>query len=84
MLTAPESDSGITEADDVCSAITCQVGEETRMVVDTPAPGISFIELPFRVLALATNRLKKTLGFATPNEVFFNDINNKDTVALAI
>jgi len=27
------------------------------------------------------NRPRKTLGFATPNEVFFKDINNKDNVA---
>jgi len=27
------------------------------------------------------NRSRKTLGFATPNEVFFKDINNKDNVA---
>jgi len=30
------------------------------------------------------NRPRKTLGFATPNEVFFKDNNNKDTVALIV
>jgi IS30 family transposase len=30
------------------------------------------------------NRLRKTLGSATPNEVFFKDKNNKDTVALIV
>jgi len=30
------------------------------------------------------NRPRKTLGFATPNEMFFNDTSNKDTVALVI
>jgi len=28
------------------------------------------------------NRPRKTLGFATPNEVFLKDINNKNNVAL--
>jgi len=30
------------------------------------------------------NRPRKTLGFATPKEVFFKDINNKNNVALII
>ena len=30
------------------------------------------------------NRSRKTLGFATPNAVFFKDNNNKDTVALIV
>jgi hypothetical protein len=30
------------------------------------------------------NRPRKTLGFATPNEMFFKDNNNKDTVALIV
>ena len=30
------------------------------------------------------NRPRKTLWFATPNEVFFNDINNKSPVALVV
>ena len=30
------------------------------------------------------NRPRKTLGFATPNDVFLQDINNKDTVALVV
>jgi IS30 family transposase len=30
------------------------------------------------------NRPRKTLGFATPNEVFFNDIKNKSPVALVV
>jgi len=30
------------------------------------------------------NRPRKTLGFATPNEVFYKDTNNKNNVALII
>ena len=30
------------------------------------------------------NRPRKTLGFATPNEAFFNDINNESPVALVV
>jgi len=30
------------------------------------------------------NRPRKTLGFATPNDVFIKDINNNDTVALVV
>ena len=30
------------------------------------------------------NLVKKKLGSATPNEVFFKDKNNKDTVALIV
>ena len=30
------------------------------------------------------NRPRKTLGFATPNDVFSKDINNNDTVALVV
>ena len=37
-----------------------------------------------RVAVLLNQRPRKTLGFATPNEVFFKDNNNKDTVALIV
>jgi IS30 family transposase len=30
------------------------------------------------------NRPRKNLGFATPNEMFFNDISNKETFAIVI
>jgi IS30 family transposase len=34
------------------------------------------------VMKRLNNRPRKTLEFATPNEVFFKDINNKENVAL--
>lgn len=36
------------------------------------------------VMERLNNRPRKTLGFATPNDMFFNDTRNKDTVALVI
>ena len=38
-----------------------------------------------RAMERLNNRLRKTLGFATPNEAFSEDINNKkDIVALIV
>ncbi len=36
------------------------------------------------VMERLNNRPRKTLGLATPNDMFFKDISNKDTVALVI